>query len=172
MLVCVQRGHKIFRGGIPLLSTFCSKKGISIWNTELACAVGGKIWNSQNCSAGCLAPISLELAPKKVKSNNRGFGVYQLAQTGEARYLRGFQLVRASLVRFWTRTQLINITGIISSITLSWKVPSVEFREIGDGIGIQSAICTWRSGRRATPSLAFLTSFSLPVVTHLLQVHR
>ena len=60
--------------------------------------VGGK--TSQNNSVEHLPPISLELAPKKVKSNNRGFGVYQLAQTGEARYLRGFQLVRASLVRF------------------------------------------------------------------------
>ena len=96
MLVCVQRGHKIL-GGIPLGSTFCSKRSISIWNTKLAGAVGGKIWNSQNCSAGCLAPISPELAPKKVKSNNRGLGVYQLAQTGRAPLPRRLSIGRNPL---------------------------------------------------------------------------
>ena len=56
--------------------------------------VGGK--TSQNNSVERLPPISLELAPKKVKSNNRGFGVYQLAQPG-GDPLHCFQLVGTHL---------------------------------------------------------------------------
>ena len=59
--------------------------------------VGGK--TSQNNSVERLPPISLELAPKKVKSNNRGFGVYQLAQPG-GDPLHCFQLALATTAWF------------------------------------------------------------------------
>ena len=85
MLVCVQRAAINILGCIPSLPIFfylnlfadeafqsqIKKDALVLW-----------VGNLKNCSVGCLAPISPELAPKKVKSNNRGLAVYQLAQTG------------------------------------------------------------------------------------------